>query len=228
MISNPPRSPFFKGGLFPSALFPLFGKAGKGEIYPANLWARLVRKSLVALCLATLVACKQQMAEQPRYEPLGKSDFFIDGRSSRQPVEGTVARGELRDDEQFYTGNIGGKPAETFPFPVSAEILQRGRQRFDIFCSPCHDRVGNGQGMVVRRGFRAPPSLHIDRLRQAPPGHFFDVMTRGFGTMPSYAAQISAADRWAIAAYIRALQFSQQARLTDVPENERRRLETNP
>lgn len=168
------------------------------------------------------------MAEQPRYEPLGKSDFFNDGRSARQPVEGTVARGELRDDEQFYTGNIGGKPAETFPFPVSAEILQRGRQRFDIFCSPCHDRVGNGQGMVVRRGFRAPPSLHIDRLRQAPPGHFFDVMTRGFGTMPSYAAQISAADRWAIAAYIRALQFSQQARLADVPEKERRRLEANP
>jgi mono/diheme cytochrome c family protein len=180
------------------------------------------------LFLASLAACKQQMAEQPRYEPLGKSDFFIDGRSARQPVEGTVARGELRDDEQFYTGNIGGKPAETFPFPISAEILQRGRQRFDIFCSPCHDRVGNGQGMVVRRGFRAPPSLHIDRLRQAPPGHLFEVMTRGFGTMPSYAEQISAADRWAIAAYIRALQFSQQARLADVPEKERRRLEANP
>lgn len=228
MISNPPRSPFFKGGLFRCALLPLFGKAGKGEIYPANLWATLVRKFVVALCLATLAACKQQMAEQPRYEPLGKSDFFSDGRSARQPVEGTVARGELRDDEQFYTGNIGGKPAETFPFPVSAEILQRGRQRFDIFCSPCHDRIGNGQGMVVRRGFRAPPSLHIDRLRQAPPGHFFDVMTRGFGTMPSYAEQISTADRWAIAAYIRALQFSQQARLADVPEKERRLLEANP
>ena len=190
---------------------------------------RQARNILLVFFLASATSCKQQMAEQPRYEPLAKSDFFSDGRSTRAPIEGTVARGELRDDQQFYTGNIGGKPAETFPFPVSVEILQRGRQRYDIFCSPCHDRVGNGQGMVVRRGFRPPPSLHIERLRQAPPGHFFEVMTRGFGTMPDYATQISAADRWAVAAYIRALQLSQQARLADVPEKERARLlETNP
>ena len=190
---------------------------------------RRVRNLLLVFFLVSATSCKQQMAEQPRYEPLAKSDFFSDGRSTRAPIEGTVARGELRDDQQFYTGNSGGKPAETFPFPVSVEILQRGRQRYDIFCSPCHDRVGNGQGMVVRRGFRPPPSLHIERLRQAPPGHFFEVMTRGFGTMPDYATQISAADRWAVAAYIRALQLSQQARLADVPEKERARLlETNP
>ena len=190
---------------------------------------RQVRNILLVFFLASATSCKQQMAEQPRYEPLAKSDFFSDGRSARAPIEGTVARGELRDDQQFYTGNIGGKPAETFPIPVTVEILHRGRQRYDIFCSPCHDRVGNGQGMVVRRGFRPPPSLHIERLRQAPPGHFFEVMTRGFGTMPEYSTQMSAADRWAVAAYLRALQLSQQARLEDVPETERARLvETNP
>jgi len=185
----------------------------------------------IAYCLlpVLLAACKQQMAEQPRYAPLAKSDFFADGRSARAPVEGTVARGELREDEQFYTGNLGGKPAVTLPFPVTLEILQRGQQRFDIFCSPCHDRVGNGQGMVVQRGFRAPPSFHIERLRQAPVGHFFDVMTRGFATMPDYAAQLSPADRWAVAAYMRALQLSQRAQLADIPEKERGQLrESNP
>ena len=112
------------------------------------------------------------MAEQPSYEPLRKSDFFDDQRAARPLVEGTVARGQLREDEQFYTGKIGGEPAETFPFPVDRQVLLRGQERFDIFCSPCHDRVGNGQGMIVRRGYRPPPSLHIDRLREARAGPF--------------------------------------------------------
>src|SRR5262245_37987671 len=146
-------------------------KSGRGSQLLASAYPWFFLKFLllpIAYCLlpVLLAACKQQMAEQPRYAPLAKSDFFADGRSARAPVEGTVARGELREDEQFYTGNLGGKPAVTLPFPVTLEILQRGQQRFDIFCSPCHDRVGNGQGMVVQRGFRAPPSFHIERLRQ--------------------------------------------------------------
>ena len=173
------------------------------------------------------IACQQKMADQPRYEPLQKSEFFDDQRASRPLVEGTVARGELRADEPFYTGNAGAKPVQTFPFPVTLEVLERGRQRFDIFCSPCHDRVGTGQGMIVRRGYRPPPSLHIDRLRAAPPGHFFDVISRGFGAMPDYASQIPPRDRWMIVAYIRALQLSQNALIGDVPETERRALVEN-
>lgn len=173
-----------------------------------------------------LLACQQQMADQPRYKPLAKSDFFGDERASRPLVEGTVARGYLRADEQLYTGKINGKPAETFPFPVDQKTLLRGQARYDIFCSPCHDRVGTGQGMIVRRGYRPPPSYHIDRLRAAPAGYFFDVMTHGFGAMPDYAEQIPPHDRWAIVAYIRALQLSQNATLADVPGNQRQALET--
>jgi len=181
------------------------------------------------LCFAALLAvssssCRQQMADQPSYRPLAKSEFFADGRSARPAIPGTVARGQLQEDEQFYTGRVGGEAAETFPFPVTREIFHRGQERFDIFCAPCHDRVGNGQGMIVRRGFRSPPSLHIDRLRESRPGYLFEVISRGFGTMPDYAEQIPPEDRWAIAAYIRALQLSQQAALADAPQNEQRRL----
>jgi len=179
---------------------------------------------VLTLFVAALVSCRQEMADQPNYRPLVESDFFADGRSARPAIAGTVARGQLREDEQFYTGRLGGEAAATFPFPVTRETLYHGQQRFDIFCSPCHDRVGNGQGMIVRRGFRAPPSLHIDRLRDSRPGYFFDVISRGFGTMPDYAEQIPPEDRWAIVAYIRALQLSQQAAVTDAPENEQRRL----
>lgn len=164
------------------------------------------------------------MADQPRYEPLQKSDFFEDQRASRPLVEGTVARGHLDADEQLYSGKIDGEPAKTFPFPIDRQILERGRERFEIFCSPCHDRVGTGQGMIVRRGYRPPPSFHIERLRAAPPGQLYDVIARGFGAMPDYAAQISVRDRWAIVAYIRALQLSQNARIGDVPEPERQVL----
>ncbi|HEY7323132.1 MAG TPA: cytochrome c [Candidatus Binatia bacterium] len=227
-MSNPPRSPFFKGGVITRGLLPLFGKEGEGEIYSASLWARWFGKSLGVICLATLVACQQQMADQPRYEPLQKSNFFGDERSARPLVEGTVARGQLRADEALYTGTINGTPIETLPFPVTKDVLLRGQERFDIFCSPCHDRIGTGQGMVVKRGLRAPPSFHIDRLRTAPAGHFFDVISHGFGLMQDYAAQIPPEDRWAIVAYIRALQLSQNARLSDVPAAERRSLEAMP
>jgi hypothetical protein len=184
--------------------------------------------ALMVLGLLILAGCRQQMADQPRYEPLGRSTFFGDERAARPLVEGTVARGQLRSDELLYTGKEGGKPVDRFPFPVTLAVLRRGQQRFNIFCSPCHDRVGTGQGMVVRRGYRAPTSLHIDRLRQAPAGYFFDVMTNGFGVMPDYAQPIRPEDRWAIVAYIRALQLSQHAALADVPGDQRQQLESKP
>ena len=177
----------------------------------------------IPICF-NLVACQQKMADQPRYKPLQKSDFFADERSARPLVDGTVARGDLQADEFFYAGKINGSLVDRFPFPIREQSLRRGQERYDIFCSPCHDRVGTGLGMIVRRGYRPPPSFHIDRLRSAPVGYFFDVMTHGFGVMPDYAEQVPPADRWAIVAYIRALQFSQNARVEDLPEKERRAL----
>jgi len=144
------------------------------------------------------------------------STFFDDGRSERPVVPGTVARGQLRTDEAFYTGKLNGVEVDTFPFPITREVLARGQERYNIYCTPCHDRLGDGQGMIVQRGFPPPPSYHIDRLRQAPVGHFFSVMTNGYGTMYSYASRVTPEDRWAIAAYIRALQLSQDAKLADL------------
>lgn len=174
--------------------------------------------------LVFTAACRQDMHDQPKYKPLAGSTFFDDGRASRPLVEGTVARGHLRTDELLYTGKVSGKPVDIFPFPVTRPVLERGRERFNIYCAVCHGRDGNGQGMIVQRGFRRPPSYHIDRLRRAPAGHFFDVITNGFGSMYSYASRISPEDRWAIVAYIRALQLSQNATLADVPLEERQRL----
>ncbi len=188
-----------------------------------RFFGRLKKWGWIAACFL-LFACQQQMADQPRYKPLAKSNFFDDERSARPLVESTVARGHLRADEHLYTGKTGGKLVETFPFPVTKEVLLRGQDRYNIFCSPCHDRTGGGQGMVVRRGFRPPPSYHIDRLRTASVGHFFDVITHGFGAMPDYAEQVPPRDRWAIIAYIRALQFSEDAKIADVSEKERRAL----
>jgi cytochrome c len=139
-------------------------------------------------------------------------------------VPGTVARGQLRIDDHLYKGKVDGKDADTFPFPITANDILRGQQRFNIYCTPCHDYTGSGRGMIVQRGFPQPPSLHIDRLRQAPVGHFFDVMTNGFGNMYSYAARVTPEDRWRIAAYIRALQLSEHATPADVPEDERQKL----
>ncbi len=164
------------------------------------------------------------MHDQPRYEALEANNFFGDARASRPQIPGTIARGQLQTDRHFYTGRIGADLAPTFPFPITQEVLERGRERFDIHCSPCHDRAGTGAGVVVQRGFRAPPSFHIDRLREAPPGHFFDVMTNGFGAMADYSSRVSPRDRWAIAGYIHALQYSQRASLADVPEAERAKL----
>jgi hypothetical protein len=164
------------------------------------------------------------MQDQPKFIPLRPSSFFTDGRSERPLVEGTVARGHLDADTAFYTGKVGDKFVGTFPLPVTRELLERGQQRYNIYCSPCHDRLGTGLGMVVRRGFRRPPSYHIDRLRQAPVGYIFDVITNGFGAMPDYAAQIEPRDRWAIVAYERALQLSQHATLSDVPPEVRAQL----
>jgi hypothetical protein len=177
---------------------------------------------LVALALT---GCRQDMQDQPKYIPLRPADFFSDGRSERPLVAGTVARGHLDDDDLLYTGKgPDGKFSDEFPFPVTKDVVLRGQQRFNIYCTPCHDRNGTGDGMVVRRGFRHPPSYHIDRLRQVPNGYIFDVITNGFGAMPTYSAQIAPADRWAIVSYIRALQISQMGTIADVPPDARNQL----
>ena len=168
------------------------------------------------------------MHNQPKYIPLRESEFFADHRSERPLVDGTVARGDREADDLLYTGKVDGQDSTVFPFPVTWDVMTRGQERFDIFCSPCHARTGNGDGMVVRRGFRAPPSLHVDRLRQAPVGHFFDVMTNGFGAMPDYRAQVPVRDRWAIIAYIRALQASTATGMGDVPPERRGDIKEPP
>jgi mono/diheme cytochrome c family protein len=210
----------------------------------------------LCLCVFVAIffaGCRQDMQNQPKYKPLRQSGFFDDGRASRPFIPGTVARNRLRADEVFYTGKTGetgagtpGSPvaapagaasgtsssqayrgyATEYPFPITKEVLDRGQGRFNIYCSVCHDRTGSGRGMIVQRGYRQPPSYHIERLRQAPPGYFFDVMTNGFGAMPDYAVQISPRDRWAIAAYIRVLQLSQQGTVADVPHSERQKLDS--
>jgi mono/diheme cytochrome c family protein len=179
---------------------------------------RLVLTVAVVSSLAVLSGCRLDMHVQPRQNPLSRSDFFSDQRSERPPVEGTVARDELRADTYFYTGKIGNTPGDYMPFPATKEVLERGRERFNIFCAPCHSRLGDGNGFVPSRGFaRKPPSYHIPRLQKAPLGYFYDVITNGFGIMPDYAAQIPSRDRWDIVAYIRALQLSQNATKADVP-----------
>lgn len=182
---------------------------------------------LVASC-AILVGCRQDMHDAPRYDPLESSTFFSNGASSRMPVVNTVARGQLNEDRHLFEGVVDGRPADTFPMPVTADVMARGQERFNVFCAPCHGRSGVGNGMIVQRGFRQPPSFHEDRLRNAPVGYFFDVMTHGFGAMQDYAAQVPVADRWAIAAFIRALQFSQSAIVDDVPADRRLDLDRAP
>jgi mono/diheme cytochrome c family protein len=185
---------------------------------------RLAVLAVLAVSLA-LGACRQDMHDAPRYEPLEASTFFANGSASRQPVANTVARGQLHLDRHLYEGVVDGRPAETFPTPVTADVMARGQERFNVFCSPCHGRTGAGNGMIVQRGFRQPPSFHEERLRNAPVGYFFDVMTHGFGAMQDYAAQVPVADRWAIAAYIRALQLSQRATVNEVPADRRAELD---
>ncbi|HYL16204.1 MAG TPA: cytochrome c [Terriglobales bacterium] len=182
--------------------------------------ASLRKIAPLGTALLLFAGCRQDMHNQPRFKPLAKSDFYADLRSARSPVEGTVARGDLRADGYFYSGMTPGTntPGDYMPFPVTEQLLERGRERFDIYCTPCHSRLGDGNGIVPTRGFaRKPPSFHIDRLRKAPLGYFFDIMTHGFGIMPDYAAQIAPKDRWAIVAYIRALQLSQNATAAEIP-----------
>jgi mono/diheme cytochrome c family protein len=190
--------------------------------------SRALRLAGAAALLLTVAACRQDMHDQPKYRGLRGSDFFSDGQSARPLVANTVARGHLNEDELLYTGKDGQNDATVFPFPVTEAVMNRGHERFDIYCSPCHGRTGNADGMVVRRGFRRPPLLSEERLRTAPIGHFFDVMTNGFGAMPDYQAQISVNDRWAIAAYVRALQLSMYAPLADVPAADRDKISENP
>ena len=168
------------------------------------------------------------MHDAPRYEPLEASTFFAGGGAARTPVANTIARGQLREDEHLYTGKVAGQLATEFPMPVTAEMMARGQERFDVFCSPCHGRTGEGNGMIVQRGFRQPPSYYEERLVNAPVGYLFDVMTNGFGAMQDYSSQVPVPDRWAIAAYIRALQLSRRGTLNDVPPERRDELDRSP
>jgi mono/diheme cytochrome c family protein len=224
-------------------------------------------RTFLPVLLFSLTACRQDMHDQPRIEPLQRTTLFADGRGSRPLVTGTIARGQLKTDKEYTLGRHGlakpaapggaavaqaaaaqrtpapaahqhaadekaGAPASfdpdlvaEFPITITREILQRGRQRFEIFCVHCHGYTGSGNGMIVQRGLSKPPSFHTDRLKQAPVGHFFDVVTNGFGAMYSYASRIPVADRWAIIAYVRTLQVSQSANVADVPESERAKLQ---
>ena len=185
----------------------------------------LVIVSLCSICSA----CRQDMQDQPKYKPLGKNDFFLDGRNSRPVPANTIAVDELNDNDSYHTGAMtGGGFLDTIPVNVDAKLLNRGRDRYDIFCSPCHGRLGDGNGMVAQRGVRAPANLHTNRLRSVPPGYLFQVITNGYGAMGDYDDQVEVDDRWAIVAYIRALQFSRDAIVNDVPAAARAQLGAQP
>ncbi|MCE7935373.1 MAG: cytochrome c [Chlorobi bacterium CHB2] len=209
-----------------------------------------MRHLLPFLLLALIATGCQEMYDQPKVKPLSKSDFFDDELGARQPIAGTVARGHMKLDDQLYTGKApasaakpagdsgasgaaSGVPAQwatsdlswTFPMPVTREVLVRGHEQFNVFCSPCHGRLGDGKGMIVQRGFKAPPSFHEERLRTAPPGYVFNVITNGFGVMYSYASRVPVKDRWAIAAYIKALQLSQNMDASQLTAEQQAALE---
>jgi hypothetical protein len=205
------RDHFFNGAATPPR------RRGNDHASSRSLHALKSATTLLAvLLLFSLTSCRQYMADQPRYNTYQESGFFPDGTSARPLPEGVIPQGFERP-----------QASAAFPFPATMDVLKRGRERFDIFCTPCHDHIGTGQGMAVRRGFReSPPSFHIDRLRAAPDSHFVDVITNGFGVMPSYAFQIPVGDRWAIVAYVRALQLSFSARTADIPPEELRKLES--
>ena len=180
---------------------------------------------LMALAVLGFASCRPDMMNQPKAKPLSESDFFSNGTNARQPPAHTVARGDAREDTGFYTGQRNGTYVTQLPVKLTRDLMIRGRERFDAICAECHDRTGSGSGMVVQRGFPQPPSFHVDRLRNAPIGHFFDVITNGYGVMYSYATRVEPEDRWAIAAYIRALQLSHNAKPSDVDPGERAKLE---
>lgn len=188
------------------------------------------KAGLAALALTAVVGagCRQDMHDTPRYEVYEANDQFGDGSASRTAPTGTVARGLLREDEALYTGKTDGQNIDAIPFAVTHADLRRGQERYTIYCTPCHGQLGDGNGMVVQRGLRQAASYHQDRLREERIGYFFDVITNGFGAMQGYAEQVPVRDRWLIAAYIRALQYSQNATINDVPQEERDRLGTAP
>lgn len=177
---------------------------------------------------AALAGCRQDMHDTPRYEAFEANANMPDGRASRNLPVGTVARGQLRDDEHFYTGKVNGEFVAEYPFAITAADMQRGRERYTAYCTPCHGQLGDGKGMVVQRGLRQAATYHQDRLRTAAPGYFYDVITNGFGAMQGYAEQVPPRDRWLIAAYVRALQLSQNATVNDVPAADRSRLDAPP
>jgi hypothetical protein len=179
---------------------------------------------LTTVAIFAIAGCRQQMADQPHQRPLEPSNFFDDGMASRPVEPGTVPRAGKEQNGRRFDSKADGKLVDTFPFEMTMEVLARGQERYEIFCSPCHDRLGTGQGMIVRRGFTPARSCHDPRLRDAPAGHFFEVMTQGFGQMPSYANQLSEQDRWAVIAYIRALQFSRNVRLDQLPPEDRAKM----
>ena len=177
---------------------------------------RIATGGTALVAVLALAGCRQDMHNQPKFIPQRGTEFYADGRSARPQVENTVARGQLHEDTYFYTGLQNGKEGDAMPFPVTMEVLERGQERYNIYCTPCHSRVGNGVGMIVQRGYSKAGDFHTARLQAAPLGHFFNVMTNGYGSMPDYAAQLQPQDRWAVVAYIRALQLSQNAKPSDV------------
>ena len=182
--------------------------------------------ALVLILQLLLAACSQKMRDQPKLNPDEASAFFSSGTSSQMPVADTVPRGYVRDDVELFTGkDAAGKDVTELPFPATRQDLLRGEERFNIYCAPCHGRLGNGAGVVVQRGFVPPPTFHQDRLRNAPVVHFYDVITNGLAPMPSYANQIPPRDRWDIVAYIRALQFSQNVSVNNLTPAERQAVE---
>ena len=177
----------------------------------------------VAIAMTSVLAlagCRQDMHNQPKFYPQRGTTLYVDGRSARPQVENTVARGQLHEDSYFYTGLVNGVEGTTMPFPVNMDVLARGQERYNVFCTPCHSRVGNGVGMIVQRGYAKAGNFHTARLNSAPLGHFYNVIRNGYGAMPDYAAQLTPEDRWAVVAYIKALQLSQNAQFGDVPAGE--------
>jgi len=183
----------------------------------------------IGYCLLAMApaSCRRDMFDQPKSNPLRESDLFPDRAASRPIPAHTIPRERLNDDS-FYTGLNGTNPVTSFPYPITRAVLAHGQQRFEINCAPCHGLAGEGNGIIVHRGFPAPPSYHIDRLRDAPAGHFVDVMTHGYGAMLPQAERVAPEDRWAIAAYIRALQLSQHATMADAPADQTIKLQTSP
>ncbi|SEG23700.1 Cytochrome C oxidase, cbb3-type, subunit III [Bryocella elongata] len=188
--------------------------------------AKYIPAAGAAVAMLLLAGCRQDMHDQPKFFPQRGTTFYADGRSVRPQVADTVAREQLHEDSYFYTGMIAGKEGDGLPLALTPELMARGQERYNVYCTACHSRVGNGDGMIVQRGYKPAGNFHTDRLRNAPLGHFFAVMTNGYGAMPDYSAQLTPADRWAVAAYVRALQLSQDAKPSDAGSATAQNLET--